>query len=121
MKGFTSRVTLVALLCAMSAIAAAQGKSGTVTFYKDTAVNGTVLKKGDYRFKFDEQTGELSITQNGAVVASAKAHLVKRDGKSRITTVATMEKDRNVVLRSITPGGDNQAITLNDSQATSAN
>lgn len=115
------RLALMTVFCALSSVAEAQGKNGAVTFYKDTTVNGTVLKKGDYRFKFDDQTGELAITKNGTVVASAKAHLVKRESKARITTVATLEKNGDVILRSIIPGGDTQAITLNDSQAASSN
>jgi hypothetical protein len=36
-----------------------------VTFENDIKVNGTLVKKGTYDVKFDDETGQLAIEKNG--------------------------------------------------------
>ena len=52
-----SRIVVGLTLLAMTAaIALADRKSDTVTFEKDTMVNGTLVKSGTYKVQFDYKT-----------------------------------------------------------------
>jgi len=53
-----------------------------VTFENDTKVGGTVVKKGTYDLKFDDQTGQVSILKNGKAVAEAMAKVEPREKKA---------------------------------------
>ena len=53
-----------------------------MTFDSDIKVNGTLVKKGTYDVKFDDETGQLSIIKNGKVVAEAMTRLEPRAKKA---------------------------------------
>jgi hypothetical protein len=52
-----------------SVVAFAKVHKHKVTFENDIKVNGTLVKKGTYDVKFDDETGQLSIIKNGKTVA----------------------------------------------------
>ncbi|MGH9902058.1 MAG: hypothetical protein ACRD68_09635 [Pyrinomonadaceae bacterium] len=115
MKNFVNRVVVALAVCALTSIVAlADGKSGQVTFLADTAVNGQVVKKGTYKVKFDDKTGELAIFVNKSNVIKTAARLEKRDRKARYTEVNNITKGSDKVLRSITFRGEDEAIVLSD-------
>jgi hypothetical protein len=59
------QITILALtlaICAMfGSLALAKDKSHTLTLNEDTMVNGTLVKKGEYRAKFNTETGEFTL------------------------------------------------------------
>jgi hypothetical protein len=58
------------VVCALvGTVAMAKTRSHTVEFDQDTMVNGTLVKKGEYQAKFDEQANELTILKNGHDIA----------------------------------------------------
>ena len=71
----------------------------TVTFDSDIKVNDTLVKKGTYQVKFDDESGQLSILQNGKTIAQSM---------TRIETRA--KKANDFVLRSVTNGDEKQMI-----------
>ena len=60
------------VLCALvGTVAMAKTRPHKVDFENDTMVNGTLVKKGEYQAKFDEQANELKIFKNGHDIATA--------------------------------------------------
>ena len=113
MKRYAVYMAVALMLCAMTVITAvAKDKKAFVKFDDNLVVNNTVVKKGEYQVRFDEQTGELTILNGKNAVAKAKAKLEKRDKKASNTTLDTRQNDKGVALVSITLEGDNEAIVL---------
>ncbi len=112
---FFNRIAVAFLIASLASVAAfAKTRSEKVTFLNDIKVNGTLVKKGAYDLKFDDQTGEVSIVKNGKVVARANSTMEKRQTKARrfewkyavqgdsaeLTHVVFPGQDQNVVLNS---------------------
>jgi hypothetical protein len=117
MKRFM-KMSLVALaiaaLASISAIAGDKGKveKKMVTFTEDIMVNGTLVKEGEYEIKFDDSTGELSVSKNGKVKAKTAAHYEARTDKAKITALRTVGSGSNVELKGITFGGSDQDVIV---------
>jgi hypothetical protein len=79
---------MVMALAGVSVLAGAKSKS--VTFREDVTVNGTVVKKGTYKVTFNDETGELQITDGKKLIAKARAKLAKSDSKltSRLLVIS---------------------------------
>ena len=125
MNTFATRVAAALMLCAVVAAAApAPDKTSWIKFHDDVTVDGTVVKKGDYKLKFDAQAGELTILKDrGKVVAKTKARLETLDKKPSHTVVNSWVKGESRVLKSITFEGQMQAIVVGEGggQAASSN
>jgi hypothetical protein len=84
MKKITTRIALALLLglvCAAPSFAKA--KSRFITVGQDFSVGGTAVKAGTYRFSFDDQKNELTVTDKKTkqVLARAEARAeARRDG-----------------------------------------
>jgi hypothetical protein len=88
MKKFaTNFVMALALSATMSVMIFAGEKKDTVNLSRDTTVNGTVVKKGQYKVTVDEQSGELTIWQGKNAVAKATAHAENRTDKASRTSL----------------------------------
>lgn len=115
MRKFVNRMVVAVAVCALTGVLAlAEGKSGKVTFYKDVTVNGTLVKKGTYKVKFDEKTNEVAIMNGKETVVTTTGQLEKRDAKAARTQSSYVEKNNANVLTSITFAGENQAIVISD-------
>lgn len=113
MKRYASYMAVALMLCAMTVVTAvAKDKKAFVTFDDNLVVNNTVVKKGEYQVRFNEQTGELTILNGKNTVATAKAKLEKRNKKASSTTLDTRQNDKGAALISITLEGDTEAIVL---------
>ena len=100
MKSIVSKVAAVVMVGALTSVVAfAKVHKEKVTFDSDIKVNGTVVKKGTYDLKFDDESGQLSITKNGKVVAQAMAKVEQREKKAN-----------DFQLRSTTDGGETNLI-----------
>jgi len=112
---------VIGTLASFSVLAGDKGKveKKTVTFPDDIMVNGTLIKAGDYKMKFDEGTGELSIIRNGEVKAKVPAHVEARSDKARSTSLRTVDKGGNPELLSVTFGGSNRDLVVGGSGSTS--
>jgi hypothetical protein len=117
MRKFLNRTVLALMACVMtSAIAlAAEVKTKDVTLPQDMMINGTLLKQGTYKMKFDNQSGELSFIKNKMVVAKTTARFEQRQRRaSGLEFGLIPQSDSSKVLRSIAFAGDKQSLVLAD-------
>src|SRR5262244_1721582 len=101
-----------ALLAMTAAITFADRKSDTVTFEKDTMVNGTLVKSGTYKVQFDYKTNELSVIKYTKPIATAPGRVEQTDRRASRTTLMTTDRDNTTIMTAITFSGDNRKIII---------
>jgi len=124
MKSIVSKMVTVVMVGALTSVVAfAKVHKEKVTFDSDIKVNGTVVKKGTYDLKFDDESGQLSITKNGKVVAQAMAKLEQREKKANDFQLRSTTVGDETNLIGVTFGGSdkNVVITSSGSTTTGAN
>ena len=124
MKSIVSKMVAVLMVGALTGVVAfAKVHKEKVTFDNDIKVNGTVVKKGSYDVKFDDESGQLSITKNGKVVAQATAKLEQREKKANDFQLRATTNGDETQLIGVTFGGSdkNVVITGSGSSTTGAN
>ena len=100
MKSIVNRMVAVLMVAALTSVVAfAKVHKHTVTFDSDIKVNDTLVKKGTYQVKFDDESGQLSIIQNGKTIAQSMTRIESRTKKAN-----------DFVLRSVTNGDEKQMI-----------
>ena len=99
---------LVVALAGSAVFGKDKTKSASVSFSSDVTVGGTVVKAGDYKVKFNQETGELSVLKGGKILAKTMASLQDRADKAHSTTVRLRDNE----LVSIAFGGDRQDIVV---------
>jgi len=119
MKSIMSRMLVVLMVGALTSVAAlAKVHKHKVTFEEDIKVNGTVVKRGTYDVKFDDETNQLSISKNGKVVAQAMARLESRAKKANDFQLRSTNKDNEQQLTGVTFGGSDKDIVITEGGAT---
>ncbi len=114
MKFKLKRVLVMLLLAVMaSVVALGKSKRETVTFPNDLNVNGTVVKKGTYEVKFDEQTNELSVLKGSKVIVKVPARVEQGEGKARSFEIRSTGSGDGAQLVAVKFGGSSQNIVLN--------
>ena len=75
MRRITTSIIVALLLCATASTATAKVTSRLITVGQDFRIAGKTVKAGTYRFGFDDQKNELTVTdrKTGEVVARAEA------------------------------------------------
>ncbi|HSL53884.1 MAG TPA: hypothetical protein VK868_05790 [Pyrinomonadaceae bacterium] len=124
MKSIVTKIAAVIMVGALTSVAAfAKVHKEKVTFDNDIKVNGTVVKKGTYDIKFDDESGQISIAKNGKVVAQATAKLEQREKKANDFQLrATTNGDETQLMGFTFSGSDkNVVITGSGSSTTGAN
>ena len=124
MKSIVSRMVAVVLVGALTGVVAlAKVHKQKVTFENDITVNGTVVKKGNYDVKFDDETGQLTIAKNGKTVAQAMAKLEQREKKASDFQLRSTVKGEQTQLTGVTFGGSDKdvVITSGGSSSTGTN
>ena len=91
MKTNLIRSFVAVIVCALVTVTAFADKVKKVklTFADDVMVSGTLVKAGTYDFRFNHDTGELSILKDGQVKAKTTARLEARSDKARYTAIRT--------------------------------
>lgn len=118
MKSIMSRMLVVLMVGALTSVAAlAKVHKHKVTFEEDIKVNGTVVKKGSYEVKFDDETNQLSIVKNGKVVAQAMARLESREKKANDFQLRSTNKDNEQQLTGVTFGGSDKDVVITEGGA----
>ena len=95
----------------------AKGQTEKITLPENLKVNGTVVKKGVYDLKYDDQTGELSIMKGGKVIAKASTTSAKRENKARRLELKSLGTGDEAELISVVFSGMDHDIVINNSQA----
>ena len=124
MKSIVSKVAAVVMVGALTSVVAfAKVQKEKVTFDNDIKVNGTVVKKGTYDLKFDDESGQLSIVKNGKVVVQTMAKLEQREKKANDFQLRSTSDNGETNLIGVTFNGSdkNVVITSSGSSTTGAN
>ena len=119
MKKALQRTFAALMICAIAAVTAFadNNKSGKLNIPKDVMVNGTLLKAGEYNFKFDEKTNELTILKAGKVKAKTAARLETRNEKAKTTSILLNQNGNSVELVALRFGGSNQEVVVSSGGA----
>ena len=116
MKSILNRVMVVLLVGALTGVVAlAKVQKEKVTFENDIKVNGTLVKKGTYEVKFNDETGQLAIVKNGKTVAEAMAKVEPRAKKANDFQLRSTVNGNETQLIGVTFGGSNKDIVLSNS------
>lgn len=120
MKSFPNRIAIALVIVAMASVMVfAKTQKGTVTFVSNVNVNGTLLKKGTYDLRFNDETKELSILKNGKVVAKTTTRVEKEDAPSQSIKFSTRSNGDHTDLVSVTFGGSDEKIVVSGSESAS--
>ena len=118
MKRKATIISAALILCVtMGTLALAKNKLHTINFEQDVTVNGTLVKKGEYQARFNEQTGEFTILDGKRVVATATAKEEMLNKKAAGTAFDLKNGDGAVTLTKVTFGGERYALLIGDAQA----
>ena len=122
MKSIVNRLVVVLVLGALTSVAAfAKVSKHKVTFENDIKVNGTVVKKGSYDVKFDDESGQLSILKNGKVVAQAMARTEQRAKKADDFQLRSTGNGDDSQLVGVTFGGSDKDVIVNGAAPNTGN
>ena len=120
MKKFVSLFVFALFVSASMSMALAAEKTKKVLFTRDILVNGTLVKKGDYKVSFNDETGDMTILSGKTTVAKAKASAVNRGEKATSNEVTFSEQNNGNILRSIRFAGESDAFTVGGQTQTAA-
>ena len=121
MKSIVNRMVVVLMVAALtSVVALAKVHKQKVTFESDIKVNGTLVKKGTYDVKFDDESGQLSIEKNGKTVAQATAKLESREKKANDFQLRSTVNGDETNLTGITFGGWDKNIVITSGGASTS-
>ena len=116
MKSILNRVMVVLLVGALTGVVAlAKVQKEKVTFESDIKVNGTLVKKGTYEVKFNDETGQLAIVKNGKTVAEAMTKVEPRAKKANDFQLRSTVNGNETQLIGVTFGGSDKDIVLSNS------
>jgi len=102
----------------MSVAAFAKTQKHRVTFDNDIKVNGTLVKKGTYEIKFDEESGQLSINKNGKTVAQTMAKVETRAKKANGFQLRSVGEGDQTELVGLTFSGSDKDVVVTGGGAT---
>lgn len=118
MKSLINRIAVAFLITSLASVSAfAKTKKETVSFPTDISVNGTVIKKGVYDVKYDDQAGELTIVKNNKVLAKAATSIAKRDRKAREFQLRSFASGAETQLIGVTFAGSDHNVLIGNSNA----
>ena len=121
MKSILSRFAVVLVVGALSSVVAlAKVHKQRVNFVSDIKINDTLVKKGTYDVKFDDQTGQFSISKNGKVVAEAMGRLESRAKKASDFQLRSSGSGDSLQLLGVTFGGQDKDVMISKSGAQSS-
>ena len=118
MKSILSRIAIALLVASLASLSVfAKTKKETVTFETNIKVNGTLVQKGVYDLKFDDEAKEVAIMKDNKVIARAPASIEKRDKKSRTFVLRSSGSGDTTELTGVTFAGADHNVVLGSSQA----
>ena len=119
MKSMVNRMVAILMVAALTSVVAfAKVSKQRVTFENDVKVNGTLVKKGNYEVKFDDETGQLTISKNGKTVVQAMAKVQSREKKANDFQLRSTVNGDETQLTGVTFGGSDKDIVITNSGST---
>ncbi len=116
MRNKLYHVAFALLVCALIGTSASAGtKSYHVTFNEDITVGDTLIKQGDYKVAFDDQSKELQVIRGSKVVARAAATLeeAKSSGKYKPAYRTLKTAGGDLLLLTVDVGGKYAVVNSN--------
>ena len=118
MKSMVNRMVAILMVGALTGVVAfAKVHKQRVTFENDIKVNGTLVKKGNYEVKFDDETGQLTIAKNGKTVVQAMAKVEAREKKANDFQLRSTVNGDETQLTGVTFGGSDKDVVITNSGA----
>lgn len=118
MRHLYMRTVILLVVCAMAGLTAlAATTTRKVTFTRVVTVNGTPVKAGTYKVKFDDATGEFTILDGKKVVAKATARMEKLEADTQ-SSYSMKAAGENSVLVSIVMDSRSRAVIVDDAAIT---
>ena len=119
MKRNATIIALALTLCALEGTTAlAKSKFYRITFDQDMLVNGSLVKKGDYQARFNEQNSKLIILDGRRAIVTTTVKEETFAKKAPETSLEVRAGDNGPMLTKITFGGARYSLLLTDNQAT---
>ena len=116
MKSIVTKIAAVIMVGALTSVVAfAKVHKEKVTFDSDIKVNDTVVKKGTYQVKFDDESGQLSIIQNGKTIAQSMTRIETRAKKANDFVLRSVTKGEEQQMIGVTFGGSDKDVLLSNS------
>ena len=113
MKSIVNRMVAVLMVGALTGVVAfAKVHKQRVTFENDIKVNGTLVKKGNYEVRFDDETGQLTIAKNGKTVVQAMAKVESREKKANDFQLRSTVNGDETNLTGVTFSGSDKDIVI---------
>ena len=108
-------IAMTSVLCTlMGTVALAKTRSHMIDFDQDTMVNGTLVKKGEYVAKFDEQANKLTFFRHRRGIATAVVQEEPLARRASKTSLETKTEGNGAMLTKVTFGGDRYSLLLGD-------
>ena len=121
MKSIVNRMLVVLMVGALTSVVAfAKVQKQKVTFENDLKVNGTLVKKGTYDLKFDDESGQLSIEKNGKTIAQAMTRVEPREKKANDFQLRSTGTGEQAQLTGVTFGGSDKDVVINNNGASTS-
>jgi len=119
MKSMVNRMVAILMVAALTSVVTfAKVSKQRVTIENDVKVNGTLVKKGNYEVKFDDETGQLTIAKNGKTVVQAMAKVQPREKKANDFQLRSTVNGDETQLTGVTFGGSDKDIVITNSGST---
>lgn len=121
MRSILNRVVVVLVVGALSSVVAlAKVHKQKVNFASNIKVNNTLVKKGTYDVKFDDETGQFTVSKNGKVVAQSMAKTEPRDSKASDFQMRSTGSGDTLQLLGVTFGGQEKNVIISNNGAQSS-
>jgi hypothetical protein len=98
-----------------SVVALAKVHKHKVTFDSDIKINNTLVKKGTYDVKFDDEAGQFTVSKNGKVVVQTVAKLEQRDKKASDFRLRSTSNGDDTQLLGVTFDGQDKEVVISNS------
>jgi hypothetical protein len=113
MKTYLFRSFIAVIVLALGTVTAfAKVTKVRLAFADDVMVSGTLVKAGTYDFRFNDETGELSILKEGKVQVKTAARLESRSDKARYTAIRTRQAGSVTEFTGLVFDGQMQEVVL---------
>jgi hypothetical protein len=116
MRSILNRIAVVLVVGALSSVVAlAKVHKHKVTFSDDIKINNTLVKKGTYDVKFDDETGQFTVVKYGKVVAQSMAKLEQKEKKASDFRLRSSGSGDDTQLLGVQFGGSDKEVVLTNS------
>ena len=113
MKAYLFRSFVAVIVLSLATVTAfAKVKKVRLAFADDVMVSGTLVKAGTYEFRFNDDTGELSILKEGKVQVKTTARLEARSDKAKYTAIRTRQTGNVNEFTGLIFGGQMQELVV---------